>query len=212
MRGTIEVSGSEPTVPEPASKPLYVTLGLNIDEPHLAGIVPSTKPSASRGKGLLIHSAFQSTEYYRGHSPFQLFNELHSTGLNDLQRWDAVAVIWQANTTPAELAEGKKLFSQNCSACHGETGGGNGVFASKLSAAGNASAQSMSGAQDMVMQTPANLADPQKMLGASPALLQGKILRGGMGTGMPMWGSIFTTEQIWNVITFIYSLQFDYSQ
>lgn len=216
MRGTIEVSGSESTVPEPASKPLYVTLGLNLDEPHPAGEVPSTKPSALRGQELLASipglSAFQSPEYYRANSPFQLFNELRSTGLNDTQRWDAVAAIWQSNATPAGFAEGKQLFSQNCAACHGESGGGNGVFASKLSAAGNASAQSMSGAQDMVMQTPANFTDPQKMLGASPAILQGKLLRGGMGTGMPMWGSIFTDEQTWNVIIYIYSLQFDYSK
>ncbi|MEI7848974.1 MAG: c-type cytochrome, partial [Chloroflexota bacterium] len=80
------------------------------------------------------------------------------------------------------------------------------------SAAGDASKLTMNGAQDMVMQTPANFADPQKMLGASPALLQGKLLRGGMGTGMPMWGSIFTDEQTWNVISYLYSFQFDYSQ
>jgi len=48
------------------------------------------------------------------------------------------------------------------------------------------------------------------MLGASPALLQGKILRGGMGTGMPMWGSIFTEEQIWDLIAYLYSFQFNY--
>jgi mono/diheme cytochrome c family protein len=50
------------------------------------------------------------------------------------------------------------------------------------------------------------------MLGASPALLQGKILRGGMGTGMPMWGSIFTEEQIWDLIAYIYSFQFEYQK
>jgi mono/diheme cytochrome c family protein len=48
------------------------------------------------------------------------------------------------------------------------------------------------------------------ILGASPALLQGKILRGGMGTGMPMWGSIFTEEQIWDLVAYIYSLHFLY--
>jgi mono/diheme cytochrome c family protein len=69
----------------------------------------------------------------------------------------------------------------------------------------------MSSAQDMVMQTPATFADPQRMLGASPALLQGKILRGGMGTGMPMWGSIYTEEQIWNIISYLYTFQFDTS-
>ncbi|MCX6069203.1 MAG: c-type cytochrome, partial [Chloroflexi bacterium] len=139
MRGTIEVSGSETTVPKPSSKQLYVMLGLNLDEPHLAKSIPSAKPSALRGQDLLAHtpglSAFQTTEYYRANSPFQLFSKLQSTKLNDAQRWDAVAAIWQTNTTPTELAEGKQLFSQNCAACHGESGGGNGVFASQLSAA-----------------------------------------------------------------------------
>ena len=86
------------------------------------------------------------------------------------------------------------------------------MFADDLATAGKISTQTMSGAQDMVMQTPANFSDPERMLGASPALLQGKILRGGMGTGMPMWGSIFTDEQIWNVIAYLYSFQFDYSK
>jgi mono/diheme cytochrome c family protein len=70
--------------------------------------------------------------------------------------------------------------------------------------------QSMSGAMDMMMQAPADFTDPKRMFGASPALLQGKILRGGMGTGMPMWGSIFTEDQIWDLIAFIYSFQFEY--
>jgi mono/diheme cytochrome c family protein len=68
----------------------------------------------------------------------------------------------------------------------------------------------MEGAMDMVMQNPVDFTDPKRMLGASPALLQGKILRGGMGTGMPMWGSIFTEEQIWDLIAYIYSFQFKY--
>jgi mono/diheme cytochrome c family protein len=62
----------------------------------------------------------------------------------------------------------------------------------------------------MSMQKPANLADRESIMGASPALLQGKILRGGMGTGMPMWGSILTEEQTWDVVAYIYSLHFRY--
>jgi len=31
-----------------------------------------------------------------------------------------------------------------------------------------------------------------------------------MGTGMPMWGSIFTEEQIWDLIAYLYSFQFNY--
>ena len=49
MRGTIEVSGSL-SEPEPAPAPLYVSLGLNLDAPHDAPVVPSQKPSVQRGQ------------------------------------------------------------------------------------------------------------------------------------------------------------------
>jgi mono/diheme cytochrome c family protein len=212
MHGTIEVSG-EPTAPQPVTAPLYVTLGLNLDAPHLTNIVPDGRPSAVNGQLLAAQlpiSQFTTPDYYRSHSPVQAFQDLSQSGLADSQRWDVVAAIWAQNTSPAALATGQQIFAQNCAACHGETGGGNGVFANDLATAGKISTQTMSGPQDMVMQTPANFSDPNRMFGASPALLQGKILRGGMGTGMPMWGSIFTDEQIWNVIAYLYSFQFDY--
>jgi mono/diheme cytochrome c family protein len=123
---------------------------------------------------------------------------------------DVVAYFWQSNTTPETLANGKQLYAQNCAACHGENGAGDGVFADELAQTGEASMQTMEGAMNMVMQVPVDFTDPRRMLGASPALLQGKILRGGMGTGMPMWGSIFTEEQIWDLIAYIYSFQFEY--
>jgi mono/diheme cytochrome c family protein/plastocyanin len=210
MRGTIEVSGS-PLDPEPVSSPFYVSLKLDIDAPHESPIVPSVQPSAISGRqfanNLLID---QSTDYYRSHSPYEVFEDLQNTSLTDGQRWDAVAYFWQSNTTPESLENGKQLYAQNCVACHGENGAGDGVFADDLAQAGEASMQSMSGAMDMMMQTPVDFTDPKRMLGASPALLQGKILRGGMGTGMPMWGSIFTEEQIWDLIAYIYSFQFEY--
>jgi cytochrome c oxidase subunit 2 len=210
MRGTIEVSGSD-TKPEPVSPPLYVTLNLDIDAPHAASSIPIDQPSAIRGKELRAELPVDaSVEYYLSHSPDQVFDSLSNTALTDSQRWDVVAYFWQSNTTKEALAHGKQLYAQNCAACHGENGAGNGVFADDLKAAGDSSAQSMAGAQDMQMQAPANFADPTRMLGASPALLQGKILRGGMGTGMPMWGSIFTEEQIWDLIAYIYSFQFEY--
>jgi len=46
------------------------------------------------------------------------------------------------------------------------------------------------------------------MLTASPALLQGKIIRGGMGTGMPSWGLIYTEEQTWNLVDYLWTFQF----
>jgi len=210
MRGTIEVTGS-PLDLEPATVPLYVSLDLDLDVPHDAPVVPNGKPSATSGQLLETNlSIDQSADYYRSHSPYQVFSDLSATSLTESQRWDVVAYLWQTNTTSASLANGKQLYAQNCAACHGENGAGDGVFADDLAIAGESSMQTMEGAMDMVMQSPVDFTDPQRMLGASPALLQGKILRGGMGTGMPMWGSIFTEQQIWDLIAYIYSFQFEY--
>ncbi len=198
MRGTIEVRGSS-SDPVPASAPLYVTLDLDIDAPHDAPLVPISQPSALRGEQMAVNIPISdSPEYYRAHSPYQVFDELSSTSLTEIQRWDVTAYIWQSNTTKASLASGEQLYAQNCAACHGENGAGDGVFADDLAASGEASMQTMTGADNMMMQSPVDFTNPTRMLGTSPALLQGKILRGGMGTGMPMWGSIFTEEQIWD--------------
>ncbi|MEW6094873.1 MAG: c-type cytochrome [Chloroflexota bacterium] len=200
MRGTIQVTGDAPSDPQPVSPPLYVTLGLDIDAPHPAPVTPAERPSAARGAALAswLPSAYLTTDYYRSHSPAQVYLDLRadpaSASLNDSDLWDLVAYIWQANTTPDGLAEGQRLYARNCAACHGETGGGDGVFAASLEA-----------------QTgffPADFSDPAAMLGASPALLQGKILRGGMGTGMPYWGPIFGNETIWGIIVYLYTFQF----
>ncbi|HEY5730078.1 MAG TPA: c-type cytochrome [Anaerolineales bacterium] len=210
MRGTIEVTGASDS-PEPASPPLYVSLNLDIDAPHDSPIVPIRQPSAVSGQLLAErNSIILSHDEYLTKSPYEVFDEMRNTSLTDDERWGVVAYLWHSNSTPESLAKGKGLYAQNCAACHGETGGGDGVFADDLAAAGEASMQTMTGAHNMVMQTPPDFTDSKRMLGASPALLQGKILRGGMGTGMPMWGEIFTEDQIWDLIAYIYSFQFDY--
>lgn len=212
MRGRIEVSGSNADL-ELAPAPLYVSLGLNLDAPHDPLTVPSRKPSALSGELIsteLPITDYQSPNYYRTNSPYQVFDELSNMSLTEQQRWDVVAYIWQSNTTPESIANGRQLYAQNCAACHGENGSGDGVFADDLAAAGKSSMQTMTGADAMSMQRPVDFTDPNRMLGASPALLQGKILRGGMGTGMPMWGTIFTENQIWDLVAYLYSFQFEY--
>jgi mono/diheme cytochrome c family protein/plastocyanin len=214
MRGTIEVSGSSSAIETP-TVPLYVTLGIEIDTPHEAPVLPGASPSASNGQKLLSSlnlSSMSDPDFYRAHSPYQAFEKLGSTSLMDTEKWDVVAALWRANTTPESLQNGKNLYAQNCAACHGENGAGDGVFADDLAEAGTSSMQTMSGSEAMSRQTPADFTDPGRILGASPALLQGKILRGGMGTGMPMWGSIFTEKQIWDLVSYLYAFQFDYEQ
>lgn len=211
MRGTIEVTDPI-TKPETAKPPLYVTLGLDLDASRIAGNAPIEFPSAWRGALLdrSVPDEFKSREYYRSHSPIDLRLALQSEAgnqdLTDQELWDLVAWIWQSNTNPAQIQTGKELFAANCAACHGETAAGNGVFADQLAAKSETtSAHQVTGEHT---QRPANLTDPMRMLSASPALLQGKILRGGMGTGMPSWGAIFTEDQTWALVAYLSTFQF----
>jgi len=212
MRGTIEVGGSradpQPApapVPGKVEVPLYVSLGLDLDAPHTASVIPNDKPSAIRGQQLAANLPIsQSPDYYYTHSPYQVFDDLSDTPLTEPQRWDVVAFLWQSNTTEGSLANGKRLYAQNCAACHGENGAGDGVFADQVALNFGSGMSSANNGR------PVAFTNAETMLGASPALLQGKILRGGMGTGMPMWGSIFTEGQIWDLVAYLYSFQFEY--
>ena len=207
MRGTVTVEGPS-TTPETVSPPLYQTLGIDIDAPHPAAAVPAGRPSAARGQALQITlpTSLTNADYVRSHSPSDLWVGLRrqpaARGLTDDQVWDLVAMIWQSQTTTEEIAQGQQLYATNCAACHGERGQGDGVMAWSLERGDGVSTSSGT-------QFPANQADAGSLLGASPALLEGKILRGGMGTGMPYWGPIFTPEQIEALVNYLYSLHFD---
>jgi mono/diheme cytochrome c family protein/plastocyanin len=213
MRGTIQVGGeSELEAAGEPGTPLYAELGLDLDAPRSAAVLPGAKPLAAVVDSQLraALSGYISTDYYRSHAPYEAWQELRADkalkASDDQELWQFTASVWQANAAPDDLADGRQLFAQNCAACHGEGGAGDGVFADELNA--TAMPATMSGAA--MWQPPANLTDPVRMLAASPALLQGKILRGGMGTGMPSWGAIFTAEQAWNLVAYIYSFQFMY--
>ncbi len=208
MRGTIEVTGSS-TPTETADPPLYIRLGLDLDAVRAAAVLPLRKPTAALplNSRAAVPEALLARDYYQSHSPEQTWASLRQvpalSTLADQQRWDMTATIWSSNVTPAGLAEGAELFKQNCAACHGQGGAGDGVFASQLAAANPALV-------GMGTRKPADFTDASRMLAASPALLQGKILRGGMGTGMPSWGPIFTDSETWDLVAYLYTFQFTY--
>ncbi len=213
MRGTIEVTGDTPEISS-VSPPLFVSLNLNLDEELEAPSIPNERPSSSRGEKLIqqieLDEALFSKEYYLAHSPYQLFETLSSTALSEKDRWDIVAYLWRINVTSTSLETGGQLYAQNCAACHGENGAGDGVFADDLLIAGKRAGKTMNGALDMAIQPPTDFTDPKHLLAKSPAFLQGKILRGGMGTGMPMWGSILTEQQLWDLVAYLYTFYFKY--
>jgi len=209
MRGTITVTGE--MAQQPVTPPLYVQLGLDIDAAHEAHIIPTEKPSAQRGADLALDlSDYQLRDYYRSHSPEEAWQDLRNdpnmTSYSDQQLWDAVAFIWQSNTTPEALTEAQQLYAQNCAACHGGSGTGDGIFSGEQAQVQGEASGMVLGHETVI---PSDFTDPHHMLSTSPAALQGKILRGGMGTGMPMWGVIFTEEQTWSLVSYLYTFQFE---
>jgi mono/diheme cytochrome c family protein/plastocyanin len=211
MRGTIDVT-AEGIAPEVAPPPLYLTLGLDLDVPHPSDILPVTVPSAQRAVTLDVQlpSGLLSRSRYRRDSPVETWRALRAgpstEGLSDMDVWDLVALAWKRNTTAETLEEGRALYAANCAACHGEGGAGDGVMASAL--AQERDTLSFGHATT----TPADFTDAKQMLGASPALLQGKILRGGMGTGMPYFGPVLTDDQMWAVADYLWTFQYDLDQ
>ncbi len=212
MRGTIEVT-SPPATPVPVKPPLYVALGLNIDATHHASVTPEQLPSAWRGAllGTALSPAYTSRDYYLSHSPVDFWLALRDdssySNLTDQEVWDLVAWAWQINTTSKQIQAGQELFTANCAACHGLSGAGNGVYANDL-ASGSSPGAVTEPIGEHTLQ-PADFTNPTTMLSASPAHLQGKIIRGGMGTGMPAWGAIFTEDQTWALVAYLWTFQLE---
>jgi len=58
------------------------------------------------------------------------------------------------------------------------------------------------------LMKPPDFSDPAHTLGAPPALLEGKMIRGGMGTGMPLYGPIYTQKELESLVNYIYTFVF----
>ncbi len=204
MRGVIEVvDPRNPNPPLPTvAPPLYQQLKIDLDAMRAAANVPSVRPSAARGASLDIPIADDG----RVQSPSDVFAKLRADAAlkaySDSQLWDAVAAEWKRMAGDDAIARGQKLFARDCAACHGESGKGDGPAGRNL--------PGMRAMDAMAKRGPADFTDASRMLAASDVLLQGKILRGGMGTGMPEWRTLYTDQEMWDVISFLRSFVFDY--
>jgi cytochrome c oxidase subunit 2 len=213
MRGVIEVTGAPAEAPGVGNNepPLYVRLGLDPDVPHPASVTPEGRPSAARGAALreALPETYSGLEAYRSNAPAEtwraLRNEAVTAEMSDAEVWDLVAYVWARATPPGARAEGEALYAANCAACHGESGEGDGVMATALDTH-DAMAEMAFGTHTVA---PADFTDAAQVLGASPALLQGKLIRGGMGTGMPAWGPILTEAQTWALVGYLYFFVFE---
>jgi mono/diheme cytochrome c family protein len=110
--------------------------------------------------------------------------------VGEAERWALLAFLWEAKSTPAVLERGAALYAENCASCHGTDGSGAGFTAA---------------------ESPAQKPDfryAPTAAGASPMQLYAKIARGGMGTGMPNWGSVLGEDDLWAVTEYLYTFLF----
>ena len=110
--------------------------------------------------------------------------------LNTANSSDTIPAEYVGKTNPlgadAALA-GAEVFKTNCATCHGDTGHGDGAAGVGLDPA------------------PKNLAELQSQVGDD--YLFWRISTGKDGTSMVSWKGALTEEQIWQVISFLHTLQ-----
>jgi hypothetical protein len=204
MRGVIEVlPAGGGTAPLPAAgAPLFQKLGLDIDAMrHDAHDLPAALPLAERGEALgrALPAQLADAGSRRALAPAEAHHLLREdpayARLDDATLWDLVAWAWLRDMLPDRMANAAGLYARDCAACHGPEGRGDGPAGVNL--------PGMAKMDPAMPAGPADFTDAGQMLAASDALLQGKLLRGGMGTGMPEFGSLYTDEALWDVVTYL---------
>jgi mono/diheme cytochrome c family protein/plastocyanin len=201
MRGVIRVT--EPGVmPEPQRDPVIEALiaeGVDIDaavqmNDHEMAADPTMDltPSISRGEqlALIIPADLRDETWRFSHSPNEAVDRLREVNPEAAEQdlVDVIAYLWKPDLSPEELEEALYLYNQNCAACHGPTGQGDGLVSGQTAA------------------IPAVFADFGYMFDRRSDVLYAKIRRGGMGTDMPNFGTLFTQDETRLLVKYLWSL------
>jgi len=103
---------------------------------------------------------------------------------------DSIPAEYAGKTNPLGVdaaTSGAEIFKNNCAACHGSEGHGDGPASAALDPA------------------PRNLAEMQAQVGDD--YLFWRINTGKEGTAMVAWKGTLTDDQIWQVISFLHTLR-----
>ena len=109
--------------------------------------------------------------------------------LTDRQRWDVVAYAMSLSTANEVIAEGKEIYEENCTACHGLNGKGDGPEANKL-------------ATELI-----DLTDQSTMAQRSASNLY-QAISSGIVPGMPAFDNILDDDERWALVGYLRSLTF----
>jgi mono/diheme cytochrome c family protein len=112
------------------------------------------------------------------------------TGLTDRQRWDVVAYAFTLSTSPEQVARGRQIYQENCVACHGVGGKGDGIEAAGLTA------------------SPPDFTSQEWMAEKTGAQLF-QAIGDGIPPDMPAYGDQLTEEERWDLVGFLRSLTFN---
>ncbi len=216
MRGVIEVVDPTPRPPSLSGEdsgersseaPLYQQLGLDLDAMrHAAATTPAARPSAAAAATWSgrLPADLADPRARRAIAPADAFRRLRAdpanADLSDADLWDLVAWAWFKDVDEKALTRAAALYARDCAACHGEGGAGDGPAGANL--------PGMAKMDPMMPRGPADFTDARAMLTASDALLQGKLLRGGVGTGMPEFGSLYTDAELWAMVAYLRAFLF----
>ena len=107
--------------------------------------------------------------------------------LTDRQRWDVVAYALSLSISNEVITTGKQIYAENCMACHGVNGKGDGPEANKLST-------------ELI-----DLTDQSIMAQRSATHLY-QAISSGIAPGMPGYESILGDEERWSLVSYIRSL------
>jgi mono/diheme cytochrome c family protein len=116
----------------------------------------------------------------------QKFMPGFTASLDDRRRWDVVAYLYTLSTNSDELAQGRQVYEQQCQACHGPSGRGDGPDA------------------------PPNTndwSDPSLLAQASGEQIRA-VVASGTQNGMPGFGNQLNETQLWAVTAYTRSLSF----
>jgi plastocyanin len=212
MRGVIEVR--DPLNPNPVNQvdsviAALATEGVDIDASlnqsmnmTAADTMPvfDERPSALRGAAISadldIPPELQNQAWRRSHTPMQGIALLLTRNPDVSQRdlADTVAYLWLNDRSTETRADTTQYYAQNCAACHGESGGGDGFMASQTA------------------ETPAAFSNLNYLFGMRDDVLYAKIRRGGMGTDMPNFGTLITPEETWALVDYLWVLALQMDQ